>query len=65
MSRIGLGLCLHLSGLCIAGLVATKAQPQWRFGISAVGLQMAIKVQVKNLWVKLLQAKNIENVCRR
>ena len=38
---------LDLSGLCIAGVVASRAQ--WRFGIFAVGLQMAIKLnQVKS-----------------
>ena len=41
-----LGLGLDLSGLCVAGVVASRAQ--WRFGIFAVGLQMAIKLnQVK------------------
>ena len=36
-----LGLGLDLFGLYIAGFVASRAQ--WRFGIFAVGLQMAIK----------------------
>ena len=37
---------LDLSGLCIAGVVASRAQ--WRFGIFTVWLQMAIKLnQVK------------------
>ena len=37
-----LGLGLDSSWLCIAGVVASRAQ--WRFGIFAVGLQMAIKL---------------------
>ena len=42
-----LGLRLDLSGLCIAGVVASTAK--WRFGKFAVELQMAIKLnQVKS-----------------
>ena len=37
-----LWLELDLSGLYIAGVVASRAQ--WRFGIFTVGLQMAIKL---------------------
>ena len=40
LSRLRLGL--YLSVLCIAGVVASRAQ--WRLGIFAVGLQMAIKL---------------------
>ena len=37
-----MGLRLDLSRLRIVGVVASRAQ--WRFGIFAVGLQMAIKL---------------------
>ena len=37
-----LGLRLDLFGLCIAGVVASRAKS--RFGIFAVGLQMSIKL---------------------
>ena len=44
--RLELGWGLDLSGLCIAGVVASRAKR--RFGIFAAGLQMAIKLdQVK------------------
>ena len=33
------------TGLCIAGAVASRAR--WRFGIFAMGLQMAIKLKKK------------------
>ena len=46
MGGIWLELGLGLPGLCIAGVVASRAQ--WRVGIFAVGLQMAINLnQVK------------------
>ena len=49
-----LGLGLDLSGLCIAGVVASRAQ--WGFGIFAVGLQMTIKFnQVKPIMSHILQ----------
>ena len=43
---LGLGLGLNLYWLCIAGVVASRAQ--WRFGILAVGLQMAILALVSD-----------------
>ena len=43
---------LDLSGLCIAGVVASRTQ--WRFGIFAVGLQMAIKLNQNSIVIMFM-----------
>ena len=54
-----LGLVLDLARRCLAGIVASRAQ--WRFGIFAVGFQMAIKFNQ----VKLNNYNDIRGEVRR